>query len=625
VNFSRIWSMLLATLVCSAASMAQERPNILWLTAEDHGPHLGAYGDAFATTPHLDAFAEQGLLYRRCWSNAPVCAPARTVIITGVHATSLGAHHMRSLVAMPDNMRLFPQFLREAGYYCTNNAKKDYNVVEPDGVWDELSGRAHWQNRAPGQPFFAVFNDTGTHESRIRDPHYRPRHDPARVPLPAYHPDTPEVRRDWAEYYDRLEDMDARVGERLRELEDAGLADDTIVFFYSDHGAGLPRHKRSPYDSGLRVPLIVHVPDKWRHLAPEDYAPGAFSERLVSFVDLAPTALNLAGVSVPDYMQGNTFLGADIAAPNAYLFGYRGRMDERYDLMRSITDGRYVYLRHYWPHRVEGQYLDYMFQTPTTQVWHEMFEAGLLDDVQSHFWSQKPIEALYDLENDPDEVVSLSNSPEHAEILSAMRDALRDTILRTRDAGFLPESDMHARAGGESIFELARDAERYPLHSILRAAALATDLSADPRAFWDEYATHTDPAIRYWAAIGLLARGAAVYPEFEEGMLRLIEDASPEVRVTAAESLARFGDTAHLATAVTLLLDHANAEKYPFFVCVSAINALDYLEERLYREEYLTIVQNLPVTVPGLDSRFRSYLDRLQAKILADAETAGAP
>jgi uncharacterized sulfatase len=368
---------------------AAERPSILWLTSEDHGPHMGCYGDENARTPNVDALAARGLRFTRAWSCAPVCAPARTAIITGLYPASSGGEHMRSMVRLPPDVRLFPQFLREAGYYCTNNSKEDYNVEKPGAVWDESSGRAHWRNRQPGQPFFAVFNSTKSHESQIRTRPHKLVLDPARVRVPAYHPDTPEVREDWAQYYDKVSEADADAGMRLRELEDAGLADETIIFYYADHGSGMPRNKRWPGNSGLHVPLVVHVPERWRELAPREYQPGGRSDRLVNFVDLAPTVLSLAGIKPPEWMQGH------------------------------VTDGRYVYLRNYFPHVSQGQHLEYQFQTPTTRVWRRLFDAGQTTPAQSIFWqTPKAPEELYDLHTDPDEVHNLAGSPDHQEVLA---------------------------------------------------------------------------------------------------------------------------------------------------------------------------------------------------------------
>jgi uncharacterized sulfatase len=321
LRFAR-WPLLFALAggLTLPSAGAAELPNILWITCEDTGPELGCYGDKFA---------QRSLRYLTAWSNAPVCAPARTTIISGVYPTSTGGQHMRSEVRMPEFMKMYPQFLRERGYYCTNNSKEDYNLVKPGPVWDESSGQAHWKNRPAGKPFFSIFNLTISHESQIRTRPHTLEHDPARAPLPAYHPDMPEVRHDWAQYYDKVTAMDAQAGQRLAELVDAGLAEDTIIFFYGDHGSGMPRSKRWPYDSGLHVPLIVHVPDKVRDLAPQDYRPGGTTDRLVAFVDLAPTLLSLTGVQPPEWMQGHAFMGRHEAAPQQYLFGFRGRMDER--------------------------------------------------------------------------------------------------------------------------------------------------------------------------------------------------------------------------------------------------------------------------------------------------------
>src|SRR6185436_1973247 len=268
---------------------APARPNILWITCEDIGPHLHACGDDYSVTPNLDKLCRRGSIYMNAWSNAPVCAPARTTIISGLYPTSTGSEHMRSMTVMPAGWKMFPGYLREAGYYCSNNVKEDYNLEKPPGTWDESSARAHWRKRASGQPFFSVFNLTITHESQIRTRPHSLVHDPAKVRLPAYHPDTIEVRQDWAQYYDNITTMDGQGGRVLAELEKDGLADDTIVFFFGDHGSGMPRSKRWPFNSGLNVSIIVHIPEKFRHLAPSEYAVGAKNNRLVGFIDLAPT------------------------------------------------------------------------------------------------------------------------------------------------------------------------------------------------------------------------------------------------------------------------------------------------------------------------------------------------
>ncbi len=353
----------------SATAFSVDRPNILWISSEDNGPHLGCYGDSYAVTPHLDKFAGRSLRYTRASSNAPVCAPARTTIISGIYPPSTGSENMRSEVNLPAQFKMFPQYLRAKGYYCTNSSKEDYNLKKPGQVWDQSNKKAHWKNRADGQPFFAVFNYTISHESKIRneiDDKDR-LHDPAGVRIPAYHPDTPEVRKDWAQYNDRITMMDKQCGDALQEIEEAGLAEDTIIFYWGDHGSGMPRSKRWPYNSGLHVPLMAHFPEKWKHLAPDEYKPGGTSDRMVGFVDFAPTTLSIAGIKPKNWMQGHAFAGEFEKASPEFSYGFRGRMDERVDLVRTVMGKRYIYLRQYMPHRIYGQHINYMFVTPTTQ------------------------------------------------------------------------------------------------------------------------------------------------------------------------------------------------------------------------------------------------------------------
>src|SRR5688572_20038778 len=377
---------IIAALIVLASNVgfaAADKPNILWLTSEDHGPEMGCYGDANARTPNVDALAAKGMIFRRAWSNHPVCAPARTTIVAGMYGESTGAIHMRSMVAMPAGAKMYPELLREAGYYATNNQKEDYNLPKTPRTWDESSAQAHWRKRRAGQPFFAVFNSTKSHESQIRTRPHTAIADPAKMRVPAYHPDTPEVRQDWAQYYDKVSEADADAGARLKEIEEAGLADETIVFYYGDHGSGMPRSKRWPSDSGLHVPLVVYFPAKWKHLAPKEYQPGGKSDRMVSFVDLAPTVLSIAGVRPPSWMQGHAFAGPFQTEPQPYLYGARGRMDERFDGVRSITDGRYVYLRNFYPHVSQAQRVSYQFETPTTRVWRELFDQRKTNEAQS--------------------------------------------------------------------------------------------------------------------------------------------------------------------------------------------------------------------------------------------------
>ena len=614
---------LVAVLAVAGAASAQERPNILWLSSEDNGPALGAYGDAYADTPHLDRLAERGTVYLNAWSNAPVCAPARTAIITGMYPPALGAHHMRSRVRLPDGVPMFPQLLRAAGYYATNNAKEDYNVEKPGRVWDESSNEAHWRNRpghgGPGAaPFFAVFNLGITHESRIRQRPHEAVHDPAEVRVPAYHPDTPEVRRDWAQYYDRLTEMDAQVGERLAEIEAAGLAGDTIVVYFGDHGVGLPRGKRSLLNSGLRVPLIVYVPPRFRGLAGDGYRAGGSTAELAAFVDLAPTMLSLAGIPPPDHMHGRALLGPHRDPPAEYLYGFRGRMDERYDFVRGVRDQRYLYVRNYAPHRIYGQHVAYMFQTPTTRVWKALHDAGRLEPAQRRFWETKPAEELYDLEADPDEVSDLVADPRHAVTLARLRGALRDHLFAIRDLGFLPEPELLARSGGGAPYDLGRDDERYPFAEIVEIADLATRPGVPAVPELTAALGHADSAARYWGAVGILARGGSAVEAAGPALRAALDDPSASVQVTAAEALGRFGREEDLAPALDLLLSRASLGGNDLFTSVLALNALDYLDDRA--RGAVDAIRALPRDRAGMRPQYRSYVPQLIDKILADLD-----
>ncbi|HEV7278771.1 MAG TPA: sulfatase-like hydrolase/transferase [Pirellulaceae bacterium] len=602
----------LACLVFFAASSlaAADRPNILWLTSEDNGPHLGVYGDEYATTPNLDSLAARGSIYLACWSNAPVCAPARTTIISGMYPPSTGAEHMRSQVSLPEGFQTYPTLLREAGYYCTNNSKTDYNL-ELGRIWDDSSGKAHWKNRPADSPFFAVFNVTTTHESQIRMRPHQAVHDPAGVRVPAYHPDIPEVRQDWAQYYDKITEMDAEMGRRLAELEEAGLADDTIVFYYGDHGPGLPRGKRSPLDSGLRVPLIVHVPQKYRDLAPADWQIGGKRRELVAFVDFAPTVLSLAGARIPRYMQGRAFLGTEIAPPSDYLFGFRGRMDERYDLARSLRDERYVYVRNFMPHLPWGQHNEYMFITPTTQAWHRLHEQGKLTPEQDLFWQPKQTEELYDLHADPDEVRNLAGSPAHREILERMRSALFDKLLAMRDVGFLPEQEMLDRSQGSTPYQMGHDEAKYPLEKILRTADLASQRDPKNSVALHDALEDEDSGVRYWGTMGLLMLESDAVAEAESALMKRLGDESPSVRVPAAEALVRFGAAPAREAGLAALQEVAERGS-AYYASVLALDAIDRLGP--LAEPILEEVRAIkpPKNPPA---RSGEYVERLLAKL----------
>jgi uncharacterized sulfatase len=469
---SSVSAVLCLCLLCASQEaaavrqpLAQARPHILWISCEDISPDLGCYGDSYAVTPAIDRLAAEGVRFDRVFSHAGVCAPTRSGIITGMYPTSIGTHHMRCQGVPPPEVRCFTEYLRAAGYYCTNNVKTDYQFAPPATAWDENSRSAHWRGREEGQPFFAVINLTTTHESRIRMPNsdarklvaqLTERHDPNEAVLPPYYPDTPVVRRDWANYADNITAMDAQVEGILRDLEQDGLADETIVWFWGDHGRGLPRGKRWIYDSGLQVPLIIRVPPKWRARAmpdgPNAVQPGTVNDELIAFIDFAPTMLSLAGVAVPAYIQGQAFLGPQRAVPRRYVHAHRDRMDERYDLIRAVRDKRFKYIRNFMPHLTYAQNIGYMEEMPTMQEMRRLHAADQLVGPQKLFFRPtKPIEELYDTEADPHEISNLADEPAHRDTLQRLRGELTEWMKSVGDVGMIPEPEFDAwkRPGGE--------------------------------------------------------------------------------------------------------------------------------------------------------------------------------
>ena len=339
----------------------------------------------------------------------------------------------------------------------------------------------------------------------------------------------------------------------------------------------MPRSKRWPYNSGLRVPMIVSIPAKWRHLAPPDYNPGGSSDRLVGFIDLAPTLLSLAGIEPPDFMQGHAFLGKSCQPGPQYLFGFRGRMDERCDMVRTVGDGRYVYLKHYMPHKIYGQHIAYMFETPTTRVWKRLYDEGKLKPPMTGFWQTKPAEELYDLQNDPHEVKNLADSPRHQEVLSRMRAAHRDWVFRIRDLGFLPEGEIHARDPGATPYEMGHDPAKYPLTKIFAAAQAASSLKSEDLPKLLEALADGDSAVRYWGAMGLLIRQADGVAAGRAALDKALSDSSPYVRIVTAEALGRYGTQREAARALGALITLASVEENSVYVALAALSAIDDL------------------------------------------------
>ncbi len=566
----------LAVALSARASERAARPNVLWLTCEDMSPTLGCYGDTYANTPHIDKLAGRSIRYTQAVGIAGVCAVNRSCLITGMYPSTIGSQDMRSRIRLPESIPTCSRLMRDAGYYCTNNAKTDYNFPTPPDAWDACSGKAHWRHRDPGQPFFAVFNYDGTHESRIREPKYSQatkgltaarRHDPADVPVPPFHPDTPEVRRDWANHYDTISALDRWVADHLADLEEAGLADDTIVFFYSDHGVGLPMCKKWPYDWGLRVPLLIHFPEKYAHLAPDK--PGSVDDRLVSFVDFPPTLLSLVGAKVPGHMQGRAFLGDHAPPPRDYAFAIRNRHAEQYACVRVVRDSQYQYHRNFLPHLPWAPFGWYTMKMPTAQVWTKLHAQGQLTPAQSRYFLPKPTEELYDVRADPHMVHNLADDPRYAHVVERMSAQLRDWQLRTRDTGLMSEYEMHRRADGSTQYVVGQSEAAYPLTRILPVAEMAGDRDPANLPELVRLLDDPEPIVRWWAALGLVMLGDEAAPA-EAALRRALADGSPVVRVAAAEAVYQLGHADPARDTLVQALAHPTP-----FVRLRAVNVLN--------------------------------------------------
>jgi uncharacterized sulfatase len=537
-----------------------ERPNILWIVAEDMSPTLGCYGDRQARTPHLDALSSESLLFTQAFAAYPVCSPSRSCLISGRYPTSTGTGQMRSAFPLPTGTRGFPEYLREAGYYTCNNVKTDYNSADAPRLirdcWDESSAKAHWRKRKKGQPFFAVFNDMTSHQSRTMVwPHsvfkkeiqsrLSPGEitDPGKVKVPSYYPDTAPVRRTLARYYDCVTVLDQNVGRILHDLKEDGLDEDTIVFFYSDHGSGLPRHKRVLTDSGMRVPLMVRIPKKWQHLARAK--PGTQTDRLVSFVDFAPTIIELAGLTPPATMSKHRVVGK--APARQWVYGARDRIDEVFDCSRSVRNGRWLYIRNFHPHLGWNQPSVFSDLGEIRKELSRFQKSGIrMTRSQEHYLAptRAPIE-FYDCLNDPKNLRNLAVEKLSEEQSEALRDATRafEKLRReTHDVGFLPEGIMAGliQKNGKPIADQRPDMTR--IWKVADSVGKSSDLAASTF-------SSDNPAERFWAVIAL--QNAPTKAERHlELTSPLLKDPSPEVRIQAASWLAEYEKPRSKALAV---------------------------------------------------------------------------
>lgn len=545
MKFRLALALSLQTILLSAA----ERPNIVWIVSEDNSKHyLKHFDENGASAPNIEALAAQGLTFTRAFSNAPVCSVARTTLATGCYAPRLGTQfHRRAKPAeLPADLRAFSAYLRDAGYYTTNHSKEDYNFAKAPDTWDDSSKKADWRNRPdPAQPFFHMQSHAESHESslhfdRAAFENEKTTHDPAAFKLPPYFPDTPLFRYTYARYLDHMQAIDGIVGETVAKLKADGLLEDTFVFYFGDHGGVLPRSKGYLYESGLHVPLVVRIPEKWKHLV--DAAPGSEVKGFVSFIDFAPTVLNLAGVAVPAQMDGKPFLGqgvgsAELAGRDSTL-GYADRFDEKIDLCRSLRIGDWKYIRSYQPHYADGIQNNYRYNMLAYREWRDLYNEGKLGSDQRLFFEPKAPEMLFDLSSDPHEVKNLASEPAHREKLLEMRRALQEQLKSLPDLSFVPESVLYDEALTDPVGYGKRHA--IEIAELINTADLMLSPFAESETALRSALASDKANVRYWAA-GVCSAFGDDAGDLTDLVKPLLKDMSAPVRVRAAEFLGIVG------------------------------------------------------------------------------------
>ncbi len=588
--------------LCVLGAVAAQRPNVLWLVSEDNSASwIGCYGNEISKTPNIDRLAARGFQYMNVFASAPVCAPSRSTWITGINALSMGTHPMRSRNNIPhDRIPYYPDILRKMGYFCANFTKTDYNIGgRPDSdCWNEAR-MLDWENLKQKQPFFQVINAGMTHESQAKVRLDDLRQDPEKVKLFAYHPDLPMVRKNYARYYDCVENMDTFIGEKLQALEKAGLADDTIVIYNSDHGGVLPRGKRFLFENGLRCPLVIYIPEKFKDLWPAENS-GSKVDRLVSFLDMPKTWISMLGGTPPSLMQGHVFLGPKTEKEPKYHFAFRGRMDERIDNQRAICDKKFLYVRNYMPYVPWGQKLEYMWEIPMMKAWDDCNKAGETSAVTGRFFTPKRSDELYDMEKDPDSVNNLIDNPEYRRVVGKMRKKLASWQEQIHDAGLMPESDVvrRARENNTTIYEMVRNPKLYNLKAYLELSDLALEKNPENIPRFLAALKSEDCAIRYWGVTGCFLVADALSPGQQQEIATRLSDSSHEVCGMAAWTLVKTGyrkqdaldclrgilNVKSYALRSTLnILDWMGDEARPLMPAVAAINSREINTRKMQR------------------------------------------
>lgn len=585
-------SLLSVFILFAVIVSAQQKPNILWITIEDSSPQFfGCYGNDFAHTPVIDKLAKEGVRFTNAFSTGTVCSPSRSTIITGVRTFKAGTGNHRSNYPVPDYIKGFPYYMQQQGYYVTNNSKTDYNVANEKAfikeAWNESSGKAGWWNRKPGQPFFAVVNFMESHQSRTMTMPYdwytknvweqlykdeQIAEDAFEIP-PIYR-ESDKMRKHLARVYNSISLTDKRIGELLARLEKDNLRDSTIIFFFADHGEGEPRGKTNGINYGYRVPFIIWFPEMYKHLSPWGEA-GIVSNELLNFEDLAPTLISLTGGRVPDHLEGRILLGENRSAPVDHLVLSADRSDNGIDMVRSVTDGRFMYSRNYLPFIPQGRYIRYMYISEIVQQMRSDYDNHLLDSLQQSYFEPRPDEYLFDIENDLWETNNLADNPTYNEVLKRMRKQLDNDLGDARDIMFLPEYEIGLISDTESPYEYRLSKDKYPFEEIYSAASLSGKRGSQVAENQLKLLKNKNKIVRYWAIMGLRSQSPKALEVFRQEIEKSMDDGYPLVQIGAAAIAYQLWDNKQ---ALEILTESCKSENMD--VALLTLNLLMYIENK---------------------------------------------
>jgi arylsulfatase A-like enzyme len=598
-------NLLFLPLLTVSSVVAQQKPNILWVVIEDTSPQfIGCYGNKDARTPIIDKLASEGVRFTNAFSTGTVCSPSRSCIITGVKTYKAGTGNHRSEYPVPDFIKGFPYHLQKQGYYTTNNSKTDYNVANAGKftkeAWNESSGIADWKNRKPGQPFFAVYNFMDSHQSRTMTEPYSwylknvlnklPENEQigdSDFKMPPFYADNLEMRKQFARVYNSIKLTDTEIGELLARLEKDHLKDSTIIFFYGDHGEGIPRGKTNGINLGYRVPFVIWFPKMYKNLSPWGTS-GAVTDELIDFEDLAPTLISLAGGSVPDYLTGRVLIGKDRSKPTNHLILSADRSDNGIDLLRSVTDGKYMYSRNFMPFMPQARYIRYMEIGEIKQQMRKDLAENKLNPLQKSLFEDRPAEFLYDIENDIWETKNLATDPSHKAVLEKMRNQMKTEILQARDVLLLPEYEIGLISEKTTPYEFRLTDQNYPVAQVYDAASLSGFRGKDIAEKQIRLLGSSNKIVRYWAILGLRSQNPEILKTYSKQIIQAMNDPYPPVAVTAsAIAYQQFGNKAAEGNLKKLCAGES------MDIALMAVNYLLYVDNKQPFIETVRIVHDM--------------------------------